>query len=261
MIISENQQRLSCFVMKKMAKYPTHVVATGEGWRGKFIDRWEIDPSRITVIENGSSIVDILKVEDLRNFKPYNPGEVMQIVYCGGFEAWYGLPVLVRAVRRAVDAGCNLHVDLIGSGPEKDQILDLVRSLDLEIYFTFSGQLELEQLACRLSQAHVGVAPYCNRVEYSGLKLLDYKAAGLATIVSGRGDQPKIISHGRTGWIVPPCDEEALCDSILYLSKNPELIREMGRQARRDAEGLHRWKNTANELEILFSSILAEGNP
>ena len=260
MIVQGNQQRLSRFIMKEMTKYPAHVVASGEGWREKFIDRWNVEPSKVSVIENGSSVVDLLKSEDLRNFKPVDPADTIQVVYCGGFESWYGLPFLVQAVRRAIRAGCNLHATLIGSGAEQDQISELIQSLGLEVHFTLTGQMGLKQLAGQLAQANVGVAPYCNRVEFSGLKLLDYKAAGLATIVSGKGNQPRIITHGRTGLIVPPCDEVALADAIIYLSENPKLVEEMGRQARHEAEQMHRWKNTAAELVELFSSVLARGN-
>ncbi|MEW6404809.1 MAG: glycosyltransferase, partial [Chloroflexota bacterium] len=97
-----------------------------------------------------------------------------------------------------------------------------------------------------------------NWVEFSGLKLLDYKAAGLAIIASGKEKQPEVINHGRTGWIVPPCDEGALSDAIIHFSKNPQLIREMGQRARLEAEQLHRWKNTVDDLEDLFKSIRFE---
>jgi glycosyltransferase involved in cell wall biosynthesis len=258
MVIRESQQRLSYFVMKQMAKNVTHVVASGEGWREKYIERWNVEPSRVTVVENGSSIIDLLKTEDLHNLKPISPEEPVQVVFCGGFEAWYGIPVLIRAVRRVVDFNCNLHVTLIGSGPEKNDILELIRDQELESEFTFTGQIDLNKLAYKLAQSHVGVAPYCNRVEFSGLKLLDYKAAGLATIVSGKEEQTSPIVHGRTGLIVTPCDVMALADAIIYLSENRQLINEMGKQARLEAEQSHRWINTTLKLEKLFASILAE---
>jgi glycosyltransferase involved in cell wall biosynthesis len=89
------------------------------------------------------------------------------------------------------------------------------------------------------------------------LKLLDYKAAGLATIASGRDGQPDILVHGHTGWIVPPCDETAFCEAILTLSRNPELLKQMGQKARQEAERLHSWTNTAALFEQLFASILS----
>jgi hypothetical protein len=32
-------------------------VATGEGWKQRFIDRWGGDPDRVSVVENGSEFV------------------------------------------------------------------------------------------------------------------------------------------------------------------------------------------------------------
>jgi glycosyltransferase involved in cell wall biosynthesis len=260
LVIRQGQQRLSYSLMKKAALRVSHVVATGEGWRQKYIERWKVEPSKVSVIENGSTVVDLLQRENLNTFSPTESDGPMRIVYCGGFEAWHGISVLVYAVCRAINQGCNLHVTLIGSGAEQNNIRKLIKELDLDGSFTFTGHLNLQDTARYLAQAHIGISPYCGRVEFSGLKLLDYKAAGLATIASGKGKQPEVIAHGRTGWIVPPCDDGALSDAIVHLSKNPQLTKEMGQRARLEAERLHRWRNTAEELEILFKSILAERN-
>jgi len=260
LVIKKSQQHLSYFLMKRAAKRVSNVVATGDGWRQKYIERWSIASSRVSVIENGSTLVDIIQREDTKAFTLPNPGEPIYIVYCGGFEAWHGISVLASAVRKAVDQGCNLHVTLIGSGTEQTHILNLIHTLGLKDMFTFTGHLNLNETAKYLTKADVGVSPYCGRVEFSGLKLLDYKAAGLATIASGMGKQPNVIVHGRTGWIVPPCDEDALSNAIIYLSKNPQLIKGMGQQARLEAEQAHRWRNTVDELESVFQSTLAKSD-
>lgn len=260
LVVKKDQQWLSNFLMMKTATLVSHVVATGKGWQERYIDRWKVEPSKVSVVENGSEVVDLLKRDDLKAFSSAESAGPLQIIYCGGFEAWHGILVLVRAVREAIDRGCDLHVTLIGSGKEQKDILDLIQELDLRSDFTFTGRLSIHDTAQHLAKANVGVSPYCGRVEFSGLKLLDYKAAGLAVIASGKNKQPEVIVHGRTGWIVPPCDEVALCDAIIYLSKNPQLIKEMGQRARLEAERLHRWRNTAEELENIFTSILAEGH-
>lgn len=256
--IKRGQQILSNFLMTKASTRVSHVVATGEGWRQRYIERWKVEPSKVSVVENGSTMVELLRKENLRNFSPSESDGSMRIVYCGGFEPWHGISVLAHAVCRAINHGCNLYVTLIGSGSEQNNILKLIKELDLEGSFTFTGYLNLQDTAQYLAHAHVGISPYCGRVEFSGLKLLDYKAAGLATIASGQDRQPEVIVHGSTGWIVPPCDEVALGDAIVHLSKNPKLVRKMGKWARLEAERFHRWKNTVVELENIFKSILAE---
>jgi glycosyltransferase involved in cell wall biosynthesis len=262
LVMSKGQYRLSCFLMSRAARQAAHIVATGEGWRQKFLDRWDVDPAKTSVIENGSSVVDILSRESLKAFKPVAADGSVQIVYCGGFEVWHGIPVLVHAVRRAIDQGCSLQVTLIGSGAEEKHIRELIQQLSLEKTFIFTGHLGLLETAGLLAKADVGISPYCGRAEFSGLKLLDYKSAGLATIASGQNGQPDVIRQGHTGLIVPPGDESALSEAIFHLARDPQLIRQMGQQARQEAEQSHSWKNTAVMLNKLFVSILSEGkNP
>ena len=253
--IQKSQQCLSHFLMKRAVLRTSHVVATGEGWRHKYVERWKVAPSTVSMVENGSALVDILRREELRSFMPVKPGEPMRIVYCGGFEVWHGLSILVNAVRNAVGRGRSLQITLIGSGPEESRIIKLIREFGLEAIFVLAGQVNLPELATYLAQAHVGVAPYCGWAEYSGLKLLDYKAAGLATIASGENDQPSVLKHQHTGWIVPPCDEDALTEAITIFADNPELRTKIGQEARIEAEAIHSWRHTAEQLLDILSRV------
>jgi glycosyltransferase involved in cell wall biosynthesis len=121
---------------------------------------------------------------------------------------------------------------------------------------TLHGFLRIEQAAPILGRSEIGLSPYCGRVEYSGLKLLDYKAAGLATIASGEHGEPVVLAHGRTGWIVPPCSAEQLAAAILTLCADPPLRRTIGQAARRDAEAQHSWRHTAEQLLTIFERLV-----
>jgi glycosyltransferase involved in cell wall biosynthesis len=116
--------------------------------------------------------------------------------------------------------------------------------LGLEEQLTF-GRLTAGEFAPLLAQADIGVSPYCGWNEFSGLKILDYKAAGLPAITSGLDGRPSTVSHGRTGLIVPPCDADALRDAIVNLCADEECRRQMGRAARLEAEARHTWEHTA----------------
>jgi glycosyltransferase involved in cell wall biosynthesis len=251
------QRWLSVLLMKHAVKRAAHVVATGEGWRQRFLERWQVDPERVSVVENGSDMVERLSQRTLRAFQPAGAsGETATIIYVGAFEPWHGVDILVEAFGRVVVRGIPARLLLVGDGSGYQSIRERVRDDNLEALVTFTGHLPPDQLAKRLSQADIAVSPYCGRVEFSGLKLLDYKAAGLPTVASGNDGQPAVIEHGRTGWIVPPCDVEALATGIALLCTEPELRRQLGQRARLEAEKCHSWRHTAQQLEGIFERVV-----
>jgi glycosyltransferase involved in cell wall biosynthesis len=253
------QRKLSIALMKRAAHRASHVVATGEGWRQSFIRRWNVPTEKVTVVENGSEIVKLLRREELRPFALHTDGEESaKLIYVGAFEPWHGLTILIKAVARVIAQGVRIELTLVGDGTESGNLKQAVRKWGIEKQVNFTGYLSAPQLARQLAVADIGVSPYCGRAEFSGLKLLDYKAAGLATIASGENGQPAVLTHGRTGWIVPPCDEVALSEAITLLATNSSLRKEIGRKARIDAEKYHSWQRTAEELLSIFKQVMAK---
>lgn len=253
------QRWLSVVLTKKAVALASRVVAAGDGLRKTFIARWGIDPDKVAVVENGSELVSLLDRSQLRSFRP--PAALdgpTTIVFLSGFDPWHGTSILVQAVAMGIARGASLKLLLVGSGPGREETVQLVRAHGLDESVTFTGQLPPDCYAVLLAEADIGVSPYCGRTEFLGMKLIDYKAAGLPTVASGEHGQPSIIEHGRTGWVVPPCDAQALCEAILRLASDVELRRQMGRTARIEAEHLHRWSRTGERLQEIFSRAVQE---
>jgi glycosyltransferase involved in cell wall biosynthesis len=254
------QRRLSVALMRRYLKSATHLVATGEGWKVNCIEKWGIATDKVSTVENGTELVQLLERGQLRAFQPYSdPDEPVTLAYLGGFYAWHGVEVLLHAFSRAISQGCDLKLILIGSGAGEEEARQLASQLGIADRVSFKGQLTTAEFAPFLAQADIGLSPYCGWAEFSGLKIFDYKAAGLPTIASGKDGQPRTLQHGQTGWIVPPCDEDALTGAILYLCSNLEVRRRLGQHARLEAEQIHGWDHTARQLEQIFHEALAHG--
>ena len=234
-----------------------HVVASGQGWRRNCVSVWDVDKERVSVVENGTDLLDLLERDRLQSFQESQdpPGET-GIVYLGGFYAWHGIDKLLLASADVVKRGAKISVTLIGSGQGEDEARTLVSELGLDELVTFTGKLKAADYAPLLASADIGVSPYCGWPEYSGLKIFDYKAAGLACVASGENGQPSTINHGKTGWIVPPCDVAALSEALFRLTQDVTMRRKLGQAARLDAEEHHAWRHTALQLEEIFKRWL-----
>lgn len=251
------QRWLSTMLMQMGVNQASFIIATGDGWRTKMIERWDVKPEKVEVIENGSEVVNLLKREQLRAFQnSTSRSEPVTVIYIGGFEAWHGVEILIRAIAQAINKGVMLRLVLVGGGTKQKDIERMVLELNLQNQVVFTGYLPIQECATHLANADIGVSPYCGRVEFSGLKLLDYKSAGLAIIASGDEGQPSVIRHSSTGWIVPPCDEDALCDAIIQIASDNSLRKRFGREVRVEAERTHSWHHTAEQLNQVFNKIL-----
>ncbi len=252
------QLRISSRVTGWAALRASRTVAAGAGWGRRHIERWGLAPETVSTVDNGSEFVEILQRSQLRAFRS-DDGDCgpITIAYIGAFEPWSGLAVLMNALADVVSRGIDVRLVLAGNGSLSDSLKQLRNDLGLNGCVTFTGQLEPCRVASLLADSHIGVSPYCGRVEFSGLKLIDYKSAGLAIIASGQAGEPAVLDDGRTGWVVPPCDARALAEAIALLASNIELRNRLGRAARIEAERDHSWKITAAHLDALFQQTVS----
>ena len=250
------QRWISVSLMRRGVHRAAHVISTGDGWRHKFIDRWAYDPAKITTVENGTNLVDLIDRKEIRAFGDPVAGRPMELVYLGGFYPWHGVPVLLKAFAAAHRENPHCSLTLIGAGDGFAEARQLAGSLGLEDQVTFTGPLRDLEFAPILAGADIGLSPYCGWPEFSGLKIFDYKAAGMATITTGLDGLPKSVVPGENGLIVPPCEEKPLTEAILNLVNSPDTARTMGQTARKQAENCHRWEHTADKIEAILRPLV-----
>jgi glycosyltransferase involved in cell wall biosynthesis len=161
-----------------------------------------------------------------------------------------GFDVLLRAFAAARRVVPELTLELAGAGP-----LDAsLRSLAPE-GVTFLGRVPP---APAYERSAIVVVP--SRGEGFGLVALEAAERGRAAIVSDVGGLPEIVTHGRTGLVVPAGDERALTAAIVELARDPERVRALGAAARRRAVEEFSAEAAAARVEAVYREELEKRN-
>jgi phosphatidylinositol alpha 1,6-mannosyltransferase len=81
-------------------------------------------------------------------------------------------------------------------------------------------------------------------------------ACGLPVIACPAHGPAAIVADGKTGWLVPPDDEEALVDAIVSAATGQEERRARGRRAQTESRR-YGWAEIARRFASLYEELLA----
>jgi D-inositol-3-phosphate glycosyltransferase len=89
-----------------------------------------------------------------------------------------------------------------------------------------------------------------------GITPVEAMACGTPVIGARVGGIKSTVRHGRTGFLVPPNDADAVAARLVDIFRNPELARAMGEAGRERANRYYTWSQVADRLETLYLSIV-----
>jgi len=138
-----------------------------------------------------------------------------------------GIEYLLEAAAILHSEFPGLRVEIAGIGPERENLVQRAADLGIAGSVEFLGWVN--DLNHVLPRWDVFVIPSIE--EGFGIAALEAMAAGLPVIASSVGGLPEIIEDGKTGWLVPPRDAEALASRLRMLLINPELRYNLGAAA------------------------------
>ncbi|MDR3673845.1 MAG: glycosyltransferase family 4 protein [Acidobacteriota bacterium] len=135
-----------------------------------------------------------------------------------------GIEYLVRAAAALRSEFPALRVEIAGSGPQRGKLEEAVVRVGLKEQVRFLGWID--DISSVLPRWDVFVMPSLE--EGFPIAALDAMAAGLPVVATSVGGVPELLEDGKSGWLVPSRDVEALASRLHLLIGNPELRRSMG---------------------------------
>jgi glycosyltransferase involved in cell wall biosynthesis len=135
-----------------------------------------------------------------------------------------GFDYLLRAVRELCGIFRELKVVIVGEGPDRKLIEDMIRQYSLESNVILAGQQA--DMPGVYAAMDIFVLPSLS--EGLPMTILEAMAASKPAIATRVGAVPSVIKHGETGLLVDPRDVDGLRDALARLLAQPDLCRRMG---------------------------------
>ena len=144
------------------------------------------------------------------------PADRTCFMFCGKFEHKKHPLELIHAVKKAIAAGADFHLMMVGDGELRTQCEQFVGEHKLPV--TFTGFLNQSEIVQSYIAADALVLP-SDHGETWGLVVNEGMACGLPAIVSSQvGCAADLISEGQTGWTFPFGDWEKLAELLQTIS-------------------------------------------
>lgn len=170
--------------------------------------------------------------------------------FLGTLKPWHDVALILEAFSLLKQTVPDAELLIVGDGPERPKLTRQVEAAGLTDAVHFTGAVPAAEVPDWLAQMHVGLAAYRgdDPFYFSPLKLYEYMAAGLPSVVSNVGNLASMIDEGQTGVSVPPDCPKALSEALAQLAGNPELVQTMGRQARSRVFATQTWDHVAERV-------------
>ncbi len=242
--------------MDRIARHKVDtIVANSAAVREEVAAFEHLDATRIRVIHNGVDVpepMDPTTRTALRSEWGVGPEELL-VGYVANYRGLKGHGELIRAFARALTMNSALRLILVGEGPRRAILEDMIRDLGLARVVRLHGA---EPDARRILGAF-DIAVQASASEGLPNAVLEAAAAGLPIVATDAGGTAEVLDGGRTGMLVPIDDEAAMAAAIVRLAADPEMRLRLGQDARTYVESAFGVERFVAETAALYEELAA----
>jgi starch synthase len=247
-------RRIAAFLLGKLAR---GIVAVTPGIKSILVDDYRVDPEKIAVLPNGVDIA-LFEIQDRRQAILHAglAPERRYVVFTGLFAGWVEFDTMLRAFAHVVELRPDVTLVLVGDGPRRAAVEQLVRELGLEDVVLLTGFVrERERVRDLIGAATVCLvahwAPRLQRIGASPTKVAEYLASGRAVVALAIPGVREMVEESAAGLAVPN-DPLAMADAIGRFLDDPAAADAAGAAGRRKAEELYSWQSVVTRTLPLF---------
>lgn len=176
-----------------------------------------------------------------------------------------GVNYALKVIKNLSKKYDNIKFLIIGDGPEKDNLVSQVRSLDLLNIVYFCGVIEYNRVPNFLRKLDIVLhtpihlkkkergSSYIH-TETMGRSLCEASATGIPVVVTNVGGTSEMIINNKTGFVVKERDIRSATKKMELLIDNKNLREMMGKEGREKALKDFDWIHLFNKYKKLFEN-------
>lgn len=187
-------------------------------------------------------------------------GEQVKILSVGRLAEKKGHIFLLKAIKELVRDHKNVCCTIAGTGPLESELRSFVKRNQLSDVVQFTGSVTHEQVIELYSQSHLFTLPCvtARNGDQEGIPnvLKEAQAAGMPVISTHHSGIDEVVIDGKSGFLVPEKDVDAIVEKLNYLIEHPGLWPEMGRIGRKLVEERYDIDHLIQQLDSIYKLLL-----
>jgi len=182
---------------------------------------------------------------------PTQPGVAARLICVGRLAAEKGQLLLIEAAARLARKGMRFELVLVGDGPMRGQLGELILKYGLADRIRITGWISSSAVREEMLAARALVQPsLAEGLPVVIMEAMTLRRPVVATFIAGI---PELVRDGETGWLIPAATVDELANAMEdCLSKTPEELQRLGENAYRRAIASHSIDAQAAHLAELF---------
>lgn len=193
--------------------------------------------------------------------KKIKPGEQVRILSVGRLVEMKGREYAIRAVGKVFEKFPNVNYIIVGDGPLRVSLQNLIRELQVNGNISLTGWVSSDKLDFLYQSCHLFLHPSVissnGNMEGQGVVLLEAQACGFPIVATRHNAFPETVVDGKSAFLIPERDVDALTERLLYLIEHPEIWPEMGRAGRAYVEANYDINKLNDRLVEIYKEVLS----
>lgn len=215
---------------------------------------------------NKKKIVKIpvgLKLKDfLFSEKRLKHEDVIKIITVARLVEVKGIEYAIKALAKVTKSYPNIRYYIVGDGPLRDNLQTHIEKVGVENNVTLLGWMTQEEVRDLYDECHIFILSSVTAADGSqegqGLVLQEAQSKGLPVISTLSGGIPDSVLNGKSAFLVPEKDIDALSERLQYLIEHPEIWPEMGQAGRKFVEEHYDIEKLNDRLIKIYKKVINE---